>query len=481
MSLTNLQANFFVDHGYLLLDSFISQEDIAEPTELIKQALNKTGIPTSKESAIQWVKEKSTLQQNNKFLSLINKSKVKQFLEEKIFVNKIQEVKSCQIACRFPGEQCGEDGSVPNNWYETWHIDNYTEKDFERRCLPKDFSCLVGVYLSDNEEEFSGNYTLFPGSHHSVQAFSRLNGGQEYYEKNGLQKIREEVKLNNPFQIKAKRGSVIIVHRMLPHLISAPNTSKNIRTIIWYRICISTRPKNNNDPETFTNIWKEWTGLHTVLSLKSTYPEKFGKEIQEIEYKGYGHLVTYNDEYFVMRLRQNNSKPCMFASMITIKYFISKNNIEVHTNGFMNRSKHPVMAQAIKRECKTLMEMAEWISKCDYEKLIESWYPDFSEDNIKSDIKIMKFHHLHSRSKTSMMIKWAKELSLKGLIVNGEPGFLLVCGSKLDVFMNRFNCFHWKEVDEMKIQIDDSSLPNEFVNCRLDNIVNEALIKKLNY
>lgn len=91
-------------------------------------------------------------------MSLIGKTAIKQTLEDTFFGNdQVQMVKSCQIASRFPQEQCDADGKIPENWSQTWHIDNYTEKDFERKTLPKDFSCLVGIYLTDNETEFCGN------------------------------------------------------------------------------------------------------------------------------------------------------------------------------------------------------------------------------------------------------------------------------------------------------------------------------------
>lgn len=440
--LSNLETHFLVDHGYLLLDSFLSNE-IDRPCQLIKETLERTGIPTSRETALEWISAKSKLQRNNEFLALINETKVKDFLENKL-IGKIKKIKSCQIASRFHGEQC-IDNLVPDNWYKKWHIDNFTEKDFERRSVPPEFTCLVGVYLTDNEEEFAGNYTLFHGAHYGIQSLSKIKGGYQYYVGNGLDGAREILKLNNPYQVKAKKGSVIIVNRFLPHLISAPNMSEKIRTIVWFRV--STEKKE----ESFMNIWKEWPKIYGPINLKTECPIQFRDQINEIELKGYGHLVTFDDKCITLRLRQFNSEPCMFASMITVTLY--EKHIEVHTNGFINRTKHPIMAKQIMKSCKSLIEIAEWINKCDYEKLINSWYPN---DNKLSGIVIKKklmFHHLFSRSKTGMMVKWEKELSINIEIIKGKPGFLIIEGDSnmVNIFMNRFGCFHWKTVKEILV------------------------------
>ena len=73
------------------------------------------------------------------FLSLFN-NKIVKLLETQL-IGPINEIKSCQIASRFPGENCIKD------WQNNWHIDNFTEKDFKRHALPSEFTRLLGIYL----------------------------------------------------------------------------------------------------------------------------------------------------------------------------------------------------------------------------------------------------------------------------------------------------------------------------------------------
>lgn len=52
---------------------------------------------------------------------------------------------------------------------------------------------------------------------------------------NGLVKAKQDIDLNDLFQVKASMGSVIIVNRLLPHT-TGPNHSNNTRFVVWFRI-----------------------------------------------------------------------------------------------------------------------------------------------------------------------------------------------------------------------------------------------------
>lgn len=464
--LNNLQTQFFIDNGYIILDQKFTQSELNIPIKLINTAL--IDPPKTKNDAIFWVKKKTKLQRKKDIISIINNPKIKSVLDQ--LLSGMKPITHCQIASRFPGENCSENNQIPNNWYESWHIDNYTPKDFERNHIPPDFSCLVGIYLSDNLDEFTGNFTIFPGSHHQIQIFSQQNGGQDYYQQNGLTNIRQSLKLNNPFQIKTDLGSIIICHRMLPHLISAPNTSNKIRTIIWFRITSNTRI-GYSDPETFTNIWKEWS-IHNPI-----YPNQYIDQIKEIELVGYGYLEKSDTDYIQLRLKQFNSYPCLFASRITLKLFTTNNNIQIHTNGFISRKNHHKIANDIKNNCKSIIEMAIYINNLDYDKMILNWYP-FIKSNNKFQIKTYKLHHIKSKSKTDMMLKWANELAIYGFIIIGKPGFVIIGGDYLDIFVKRFDCFHWSYITEIQLNLDKNDIPTLLHKSSLFDI-NSNLLAKL--
>ncbi len=223
-----------------------------------------------------------------------------------------------QIALRAPGHGClgalpaqvmagrpllalaaglaGDRTPVPR-WEEHWHIDGWPS-DFGR-LLPKgqtlevqNFSCLVGVVLSDCTERNMGNLTVYPGSHRVIESVLREVGGPEAVftakrtvadsaltsaGSTGLVSaaIDEQVAATNelrrlvhpligqPEQILARQGDVIIAHYQLAHCI-APNVSDVLRQCVYFRLTHRRRPPSSYCPEAMTNIWSEFAGCTTV-------------------------------------------------------------------------------------------------------------------------------------------------------------------------------------------------------------------------
>ncbi len=398
----NLDACFLVDHGYLILPVRLSDEILEEPLRMINKVLSRTGEPKSMEQAMLedgWFRRKGKLQGKKIYHNLFNQTIIRQFIEDNI-IGSVYDVKTCQIALRFKGENCS-DGKIPDNWYENWHIDNYTDKDFDvRKRIPSDFTFSLGIYLDDNLEDFSGNFTVFPGAHHRVQSYSRANGGQAHYERCRLNEIKKSLNLQKPYQIKATKGSVIIAHRMLPHLV-APNMSDRTRSVIWYRVTAKTRPVDRVCPEAFMDIWKEWISIRKHIQLKTDhYHPLCGNEIRQIEEAGVGYQVSYDEYHVFLRIRPSISIPCKLASMISIWW---GNDWRLHTNGFIARDKNHLIKKTIENDLRdniTLCRVAEWIYNCDYDQMIKRWFPYIKTitDDDKMVTRSFWFDHLHSFS-----------------------------------------------------------------------------------
>jgi len=328
---SNLEATFFMDNGYIMYPKVFKNEEIMDAKTLIKNSLKISGIPKNETDSNKWVKEKTKIQRHSQLLELVNKGKLKTLIENHI--GEFHNLKSCQIALRFPGEKT--DLNDPTDW----HIDNYTPRDLEqRKRIPDDFTALVGIYFSDNMELNSGNFTVYPGGHHHIQQYSLNNGGQSFYETNGLVDAQKKLCLSEPYQIIAQEGSIIIAHRMLPHIVGS-NHSNNTRYVVWFRVKSKNRLKENKyeDCDTFLNIWKEWG--------KVTNKTKFENNIQksmstnDLELRGYGYAISQTSELLHMRCKTEKSRPNFFASMIDVKIFFGK-SLEIHTNGFLNKQAH---------------------------------------------------------------------------------------------------------------------------------------------
>lgn len=92
---------------------------------------------------------------------------------------------------QFLGVDDEESYYVPNpNWHHHWHIDGFPDaiKQLQTGFCPgvnmlikvgevKNFTMLIGIYLSSTEQDNMGNFTVYPGSHLLLEKFFKEKGG----------------------------------------------------------------------------------------------------------------------------------------------------------------------------------------------------------------------------------------------------------------------------------------------------------------
>jgi len=91
------------------------------------------------------------------------------------------------------------------------------------------FTALLGVFLMKVDAEFAGNFTVWPGSHHRLEAYFRNRGPQAMHE--GMPRID----LGQPTQLFVNPGDVILCHYQLAHT-AAVNLSADDRIAIYFRV-----------------------------------------------------------------------------------------------------------------------------------------------------------------------------------------------------------------------------------------------------
>ncbi len=448
--INNLLAHFVHDHGYLLRDKPV---EISHAKTLVDGAMSnvveKTGVTNMLDCANSkpWKKERAKIRKHKTFLSLVNVD-LREWIES--VVGPFVPVKSTHIAVRFPGEV----------WDEEWHIDNFVT---ERRYQPSEFTCIVGVYLADNMETSAGNFTVFPGAHHRVENFNRTNGGLAHFLEHKLSTAREEMKMGKGWEIVARAGTAVLAHRMLPHTV-APNKSEDNRYVVWFRVTA----RGYDGESAFTNIWESWPGVCSALSLKP-HPEAHAAELAKIETLGLGAMVTCGKDYVDVRVRHAHGEPNLFASMVSVR--CTSTGYRFHTNGYICKAMHARMVNTMLEDTPgaSLFACAEWISRCNYEELIERWVPYTDRpsagraqpDRPSAEETSVRwtFHHLHSRSKSAMMRKWAAEMKLDISIIRSKPGQLEISGGKdmVSLFTERFKCLYWNKKPVMVCPIPTHS------------------------
>ena len=118
------------------------------------------------------------------------------------------------------------------------------------------FSLLVGVFLSEVQTQFAGNFTVWPGSHLVLERYFRERGPQATRE--GM----PSAPIGEPKQLLCSPGDVVLCHYQLAHA-AAVNTSDNDRYAVFFRL--TPRDLDSTQPGYreaawlhLTHIWTGW-------------------------------------------------------------------------------------------------------------------------------------------------------------------------------------------------------------------------------
>ncbi|KAL0490407.1 ectD, partial [Acrasis kona] len=178
----------------------------------------------------------------------------------------VKRAGSSQIALRFPGDGCTDKESfIPStSWNKQWHIDGFHA---EANGVPKgevrNFSLLVGIMLNDVDDDFQGNLTVYPKSHHvTEQFFNESNFDQ--IKQNGLESLKG-LPFSSPIQLKGKAGDVVLAHYNLAHN-AGPNAGPNIRYAIYFRVDLR---NGSRSYDSMKNIWLDWKGMHQTVAREN--------------------------------------------------------------------------------------------------------------------------------------------------------------------------------------------------------------------
>lgn len=88
-------------------------------------------------------------------------------------VGRLHTITNGQIALRFPGDFAGENFEIWPSWADAWHIDGMVSEHnpYTPPGQIHHFTCLVGILLSDIDEDYCGGLGLFPGGFLSFFSF----------------------------------------------------------------------------------------------------------------------------------------------------------------------------------------------------------------------------------------------------------------------------------------------------------------------
>jgi hypothetical protein len=111
------------------------------------------------------------------------------------------------------------------------------------------FTLLFGVFLGDISQEYAGNFTVWPGSHHRIEHYFRERGQKAMHD--GV----PQIPVGEPLQIHAMAGDAILCHYQLAHA-AAVNLSARDRIAVYFRLSLTDIAEHRW--HRLTHIWDGW-------------------------------------------------------------------------------------------------------------------------------------------------------------------------------------------------------------------------------
>jgi hypothetical protein len=171
-------------------------------------------------------------------------------VESAIGDGKVRPPPQGQIALRFPAPGTP---AVP-------HIDGvYTPENGVPAGTLWHFTALVGVFLSDVLEPDRGNFTVWPGSHHLLEAHVRRHGPAS------ISSSFPELPLPPARPIVARAGDAVLAHYQLAHGI-APNLGPHVRYAVFFRLFHVEHDARGT--AALADVWREWEGMKEVVRAR---------------------------------------------------------------------------------------------------------------------------------------------------------------------------------------------------------------------
>ena len=255
MQLTPEQIREFYDRGYVKIPGAISKAMVDTARQAVNHSigtLGPNGENMSKHRAAQFCRD---LNGAPVIMDLFNASPVISLAESLMGEGNLQKpIRGAQVAPRFP-TVIGEVPPEPRG-----HLDgmgtgtNGMPKGVYRR----GFTAFAVIYLADVPEPYSGNFTVWPGSHRFFENYLKREGLEIL--SNGTPRVDLP---EGPDMVTGNAGDLIIAHHQMIHT-GGPNASPNIRYAAIARLRHIDCDKNGN--EGFQDIWREFPCVREAIA-----------------------------------------------------------------------------------------------------------------------------------------------------------------------------------------------------------------------
>jgi ectoine hydroxylase-related dioxygenase (phytanoyl-CoA dioxygenase family) len=124
------------------------------------------------------------------------------------------------------------------------------------------FSLLLGVALTNQTEDFCGNFVVYPGSHFLINKELFSGVGLELGEANKIieGKLPERLlkKLKEPLQLHLSAGDAVLCHYQLVHGVSENRNGFEPRINLYWRI----KHINHNEKDSVVDLFRDFDAIN---------------------------------------------------------------------------------------------------------------------------------------------------------------------------------------------------------------------------
>lgn len=251
--LTANQKREFVDRGYLKIPGAIPLAQVEAARRAINHSIGTVGLGGENLENNRSAYHCAELCDQPVITDLFNGPVVTSVFESLMGEGNVQPITWAKPYPRFPLAPGEEPNGLGGHMDGTGNGLNGTPKGEYNR----GFTAFAVVYLMDLPNPWSGNFTVWPGSHRACETYFKEVGHQVL--SNGTPKIDFP---EPPVQVTGKAGDMIVAHHAMIHT-GGPNASPDVR------LAVIARPRHVNvdalGNDAYVDIWAEWPGVHDVL------------------------------------------------------------------------------------------------------------------------------------------------------------------------------------------------------------------------
>ena len=239
MTLSVAQKQELIDNGYVKVPGIVPRAMLDAALRAINSLVGK-GLDGD---------EMTELHDAAVITDLLMRTPAWELAESAIGSGRIDPPRRAQIALRFPSLEDPPPEPIG-------HLDGmHSEHNGVPKGEIRNFTMLVGIYLSDVPESYAGNFTVWPGTHHAHERYFREHGAKALLD--GMPPID----LPPPVHVTGAAGDVILAHYQVAHT-AVTNVSPHTRYAVFFRLRHVGHPSFR--PEAMTDIWLDWEGLRDL-------------------------------------------------------------------------------------------------------------------------------------------------------------------------------------------------------------------------